>query len=362
MSDLDVAIRTVVRDCLAVGDGERLLVIGDGGATVAERMRAEGEAAGADAVLALMSERDNDGQEPPAPVAAAMAAADVVLAPTTKSLSHTRARIDASAAGARIATLPGVTEDMLARVMSVDLDELSRRTAAIAERLSAASEARVRCPNGSDLLLSLAGRTAIADDGRLTQPGDFGNLPCGESFLAPHEDTAEGLLVVDGSIAGSGPIDEPVELTIEAGRLRSVQGAAAEQLLEQLSRHGGENVAELGVGANERATVTGNVLEDEKILGTVHVAFGNSTSFGGQVDVPVHLDCVVLRPELELDGGPLVSGGRLLVGATCGPVAGRAPRPAAAPRACPRPARTGAAPPRARRCPATRRRAATRSR
>ena len=314
VSDLDAAMRTVVRDCLAVAQDERLLVVSDGSAVaVAEGLRAEGEAAGADAVLAVMAERETDGQPPPDPVGAAMAAADVVLAPTAKSLSHTRARMEASERGARIATLPGVTADMLGRVMNVDLAELSGRTAAIAERLSAASEARIRCPNGSDLRLSLDGRDAIADDGRLTQPGDFGNLPCGEGFIAPLEDSGAGRLVVDGSIAGVGAVAEPAELTIEGGRLSSVNGSAGERLLEQLARHGGENVAELGVGANDRAIVTGNVLEDEKILGTVHVAFGASASFGGVVEVPVHLDCVVLHPELELDGEPLVSGGRLLV-------------------------------------------------
>jgi leucyl aminopeptidase (aminopeptidase T) len=61
--------------------------------------------------------------------------------------------------------------------------------------------------------------------------------------------------------------------------------------------------------------VGGNVLEDEKVLGSVHVAFGASASFGGAVQVPIHLDCVVRRPELALDGEPLVSGGRLQLSA-----------------------------------------------
>jgi leucyl aminopeptidase (aminopeptidase T) len=303
-----------VRDSLGVTAGERLLVVCD--PTTSElgaRLREEGERAGADAVLALMAERAVNGEDPPAPIAAAMAASDAILAPTARSLSHSEARRRATEAGARIATLPGVTEEMLARVMSVDMDELERLTHAIAERLDAAAEARITCPNGSDLTLSLEGREGWPDDGRLNGKRAFGNLPAGEGFIAPLEDRGEGKLVIDGSIADIGLLDEPVELTIEGGRITKTTGAAGERLYEMLSEHGGENVAELGVGANAKATITGNVLEDEKVLGTVHVAFGASAGFGGVVKAPVHIDCVVLKPELALDGEPLVSGGRLLV-------------------------------------------------
>ena len=120
------------------------------------------------------------------------AAADVVLAPTVQSLSHTAARKAATEAGARVATLPGVTEEMLARVMSADMDGLRRKGRAIAELLTAGREARITCPNGSDLRLGLEGRTGIPDAGELTEPGAFGNLPCGEGFIAPVEGTRRG--------------------------------------------------------------------------------------------------------------------------------------------------------------------------
>src|SRR5688572_8550751 len=152
MSDLDSAVRAVVRDCLGVAEGEQVLVICNPATlALAERLRSEAAAAGADAVLALMDERDSHAAEPPGPLAAAMAAADVVLAPTVQSLSHTAARKAASEAGARIATLPGVTEEMLARVMSADMVGLRRRGRAIADALTAGTEARLTCPNGSEL-------------------------------------------------------------------------------------------------------------------------------------------------------------------------------------------------------------------
>jgi leucyl aminopeptidase (aminopeptidase T) len=316
MSSLERAVVAVVRECLDVKGGEEVLVISNPVThELGERLRSESARAGADAVLAVMDERASHAAEPPDALAAAMAASDVVLAPTVQSLSHTAARKAASERGARIGTLPGVTEEMLARVMSADMEGLRRKGRALADALTGASEARITCANGSDLRLGLEGREAISDAGELSTPGAFGNLPCGEGFIAPVEGTCEGPLVVDGSIAAVGIPDEPVTLTVAAGRLADATGAAGARLMELLTEHGPEatTVAELGIGSNEKATLTGNVLEDEKILGTVHVAFGASAAIGGTVQVPVHLDCVAMKPDVALDGEPVVRAGELLV-------------------------------------------------
>lgn len=315
--DLDKGVAAVVRECLGVREGEEVLVICNRATSeLGGRLRDEAEAAGAEAVLALIAERASHGAEPPASVAAAMLAADAVMAPTVQSLSHTAARRAATEAGVRIATLPGVTAEMLARVMSADMEGLRRKGQAIAEALDRGSEARVSCPNGSDLRLGLGGRRAIPDAGELGAPGAFGNLPCGEGFIAPLEGTADGRLVVDGSIAGIGLVAEPVALTVSGGHLTDASGEQGRELLELLAAGGsdGTNVAELGIGTNEMAILTGEVLEDEKILGTAHVAFGASAAIGGTVQVPVHLDCVVTLPTVEVDGEAILRDGDLLVG------------------------------------------------
>ena len=317
MSDLERAVSAVVRDCLGVAEDESVLVVCNP-ATIGLGTRLRGEAGklGADAAMALITERESHAAEPPAPVAAAMAAADVVLAPTIQSLSHTAARRAATEAGARIATLPGATEEMLARVMSADMAGLRRKGGAIAELLSAGADARITCANGSDLRLGLEGRNGLPDAGDLTAPRAFGNLPCGEGFIAPIEGTVDGRLVVDGTIAAIGTVAEPIELIVERGHLVAASGREGERLMELLSAHGedGTNVAELGIGTNEKAELTGNLLEDEKILGSCHVAFGASAAIGGTVQVPVHLDCVVMRPNVDVDGEPVVRDGTLLVG------------------------------------------------
>lgn len=311
--DLTRAVETVVRRCLAVREGEEVVVVGDAStADIAIALRDEAERAGADATLAIATARDIDGAEPSRAVAVALAAADVFVAPTSWSISHTRARKDASDAGARGATMPGVTADMLARLMSCDFDVMGERSRKVADLLTAADGAHVTCPRGTDLRLELGGRTAIPDDGLLTEPGAFGNLPCGEGFIAPTG--GEGVLYA-ASLAKIGLAAPPTRLTVADGRLVAGEGPLGGELLERLQAAGeeGPTIAELGVGTNERAGLTGNILEDEKMLGTVHVAFGNSAGIGGTVSVPIHLDVLVLDATLTVDGTTVLDGGRLVL-------------------------------------------------
>jgi leucyl aminopeptidase (aminopeptidase T) len=297
--DLDTAVKAVVTTCLGVQPEENVVIVADDGTrAIGEAMLAAARDAQAEAVLTLMSPRANHGEEPPDAVAAALKAAHVFIAPTTRSISHTRARKAASDGGARGATLPGVTADLLARLMTADLEALKQRSQTVAQLLTDADDAHVTCPRGTDFRLDLTGRTGISDDGDLRAPGAFGNLPCGEGFIAPLH--GEGTIVIaDGTT-----------LTVEEGRL-----TAGEPLLSTLLGAGelGANLAELGVGTNEKATLTGNILEDEKMLGTVHIAFGASAGIGGTVSVPIHIDSVVLEPTLTVGGTTVLTQGRFLL-------------------------------------------------
>jgi leucyl aminopeptidase (aminopeptidase T) len=315
MPDLGPAVETTLRRCLAVTAGEDVVVVVDPVMqAIGEALREGAAKLGADAVLLVMDERADHGTEPASPVAAAMAACDVFVAPTVKSLSHTEARRRACQAGARGATMPGVTEEMLGRVMAIDFGLMAARSRAVARLLGAASSAHISCPAGTDLTLNLAGRDGAADDGDLTERGAFGNLPAGEGFISPVD--AEGT-VVAASLAGFGLAGRRPRLTIVDGRLVEATGDAGEALLTALAPFGelGRNVAELGVGTNESATLTGNVLEDEKVLGSVHVAFGASAGIGGSVSVPIHIDVVVAGASLTVDGRPVLDAGRYVLAA-----------------------------------------------
>ena len=311
MAQLQDAVATVIEKCLGVEVGEDVLVIVDPGTlAIGEAVRQHAGAVGADAILAIMDERATDGSEPPDSLAAALAACDGYVAATTRSLSHTIARKQASDAGVRGATMPGITAEMLARVMSVDFEAMARRSNALAHMLTTGTVARVTCPLGTDATFDLRDRAAIADTGDLTSPGAFGNLPCGEAFVAPA--SGEGR-VVASSLARLG-ISDPVTLTVRAGRLVAAEGGLGPEYIRLLREHGelGTNLAELGIGTNESATLTGKVLEDEKILGTIHVAFGASAAIGGTVSVPIHLDAVVTKASVTIDGTPALEAGRLV--------------------------------------------------
>jgi aminopeptidase len=313
MSDLRRAVDTVVGPCLGIERGEDVVIVVDRttepiGAALREAVaRLEAEP-----VVTVMEPREVDGQEPPATVAAALAAASVFIAPTCRSLSHTRARKAASDAGARGATLPGVTEDMLARLMAADFPVMADRSHRVAELLTAAQEARVTCPLGTDLKLDISGREGIADDGDLSAPGAFGNLPCGEGFISPLG--GEGTQFAS-SLATLGLPDGPVEVSVRDGRLAAASGSAGARWAGLMDAAGayGRNLAELGVGTNDRATLTGNILEDEKMLGTVHIAFGASAGIGGTVSVPVHLDCLIADATLDVGGTRVLETGRFVL-------------------------------------------------
>lgn len=226
-------------------------------------------------------------------------AIDVMLAVSGRSLTHTRFRRLLTAGGhVRAATMPGVEPAMFDGVMTADWPLVAARSRTVAGLLSRASRAVIRSGRNRLLELDLAGRPGIADTGLLTEAGAFGNLPGGEAFIAPIEGRAHGVLAV-------GPRENPeaARILIEGGRLVGLEGESPwfGRLREALdAHHDAANVAELGVGTNEKAAASDSILEAEKILGTVHVAFGDNAGFGGAVAVPFHQDFVVYGPSLQL--------------------------------------------------------------
>jgi len=190
--------------------------------------------------------------------------------------------------------------------MAVDWREVARKTGACAAVLNKAARVVVRGANGTYLRMDLGGRTCHPDDGLLHTPGKYGNLPAGEAFLAPLEGTAQGVLVAEWSQTDK--LLRPMALWVRDGLLHEVEGdgPAADLLRRKIKESPlNANVAELGVGTNPGAKRPDNILESEKILGTIHVAFGDNHGFGGKVATPFHQDYVVFKASLaaELPGG-----------------------------------------------------------
>lgn len=305
--NLQERAQTILSTNLALGENETLLVVTDDPTReVGQLFYDAARALGRRALLMVMPEGRVTGEEPPAAVAAAMKTADVALCPTAKSITHTTARIEAAAAGTRVVTMPGVTMDMLRDgAACADYAEVERRTMALTERLTHAKTARIE-KDGHVLTMDLNGRNGVASPGVYRTPGASGNFPSGEAYIAPLEGGANGSVVIDGSMVGIGTLAEPLVVTLENGRLVQAEGgdangAYAEQLSILFARPENGTIAELGIGTNERAKLCGIILEDEKLYGTVHVAFGTNASFGGVTKADCHYDGIVLRPTLYLD-------------------------------------------------------------
>jgi len=309
------AARTAALQCLGVGAGDAVLVVTDPPCVeVGTALWEAAKEAGAEAMLLWLLPRKTHGSEPPQPVAEAMRHARVCFLPTSRSLTHTVARRQASEAGARVASLPGITPEIFQRAMDVDYHEVRALTLRVGNWLEQGTEVRLTSPAGTDLCLSIAGRTPVLDTGLYLEPGSFGNLPAGEAYVAPVEGTAEGVLVVDGSMAGVTGLDAPIRIEVIDGRAGAITGGRAAMELAELLTAAGEDartLAELGVGTNASARISGHVLEDEKVLGTVHVALGANASFGGKVQVACHLDGILRRPSMWVDGRQVMREGEL---------------------------------------------------
>lgn len=305
--------KSVLRSSLAVQAGETVLVVTDDTRdAIGKAIYLAAKELGAEAMLLQMGERSVSGEEPPAPVAAAMKAADVIVCPTAKSLTHTNARIEAVKNGARMATMPGITEAMFQQgAITADYDRVGKLTAVLTDRLTKAATARI-CKQGHELVLDLKGRSGVPSPGVYKTPGTSGNLPSGEAYIAPVENGTQGSMVIDGSMVGVGKLEHPITVTIRNGVLQSVEGDDG-KLAILLQRPENGTVGELGIGTNEKAILCGIILEDEKVYGTVHIAFGTNTSFGGVNKADCHMDGIILQPDLYLDDELIIRQGEFVI-------------------------------------------------
>ncbi|MCC7202380.1 MAG: aminopeptidase [Nitrospirae bacterium] len=244
---------------------------------------------------------------------------DVVIGMANFSTSHTRFRhLLTKIRGARYASMPMFDPGMFTGPMDVDWNTVKRRTEYVAGLITKAESVTMKCPLGTSLSIGLSGRTGFADTGIITEKGSFGNLPAGEVYAAPLEGTSEGVMVLEWSTTKR--LSPPVTLTVKEGKVVKVEGDQAfVEYLENIFRVSptATNIAELGIGTNDKASRADNILEAEKILGTTHIALGDNTTFGGITSANFHEDYVFFNPTLILgygDGGTetIISNGKLI--------------------------------------------------
>ncbi len=318
ISKLDKAAEIAIKICMNVKRKEKILVISDfNKRDIGLAIHLNALRLGYSSLYVEMKPGKRNGEEPSEEVSELMKMFDVVFCPTTTSLTHTDARREASALGVRIATFPGITKEVMLRGLNADYNKIAKLSIKLKNILQKGKFIRVTTLLGTDVSFDFTGRIPIASKGLFHKKGESGNLPTGETYLAPLEGTSNGKIVIDGSIASIGLLkNEKVIVEIKNGYATKFYGSkTAKRLFNMLNEVGKEafNIAEFGIGTNDSAKLSGILLEDEKVMGTIHFAFGNNKSMGGNIGVPIHIDGVIKKPTVYLDKKLLMRDGKLMI-------------------------------------------------
>jgi leucyl aminopeptidase (aminopeptidase T) len=310
--------------CLTVQPGERVAVLVDEPlADVGLRVCDAATAAGAHVTLTVIPDSSRPITTADAPFVASLAEVDALLfwigstSPPEFGAHRYPIYERSTVTGTRIAFGAEIDEGILQHEMSADYDAVRELCTAMVARLAGSAHVRVTTPGGTDCTFDLSGRSWIVDDGRIEGRSAFGNLPGGEVYIAPVRAGAEGVCVIDRSIAvpGLGLLREPIAITFRAGRIVDVAGGReADRVREVIAAagEGGDNVAELGIGTNAGARLTGSIITDEKVLGTAHVAFGdNEGKYGGDNKASIHVDGVMADASIWIDGALAIDRGAI---------------------------------------------------
>jgi leucyl aminopeptidase (aminopeptidase T) len=308
--------RKIVDDCTALDTGEFCLLVKDFDTSGLHRaLEAAIRDCGGIPVVLSLPEEVYLADSLPQRLEIAMTSADVVLICTREIFPHGPRR-SATEAGARVLSMCTVTEEMALRALPVDYEELSRVTKRAADLLSRATEVLITSQAGTEIRMEITGRRVTYLDGLTREPGTSTALPAGVVALAPLSETAEGRVILDGSIHSFGLLEKPVALTVKKGRIETVEGEKQAEALLRLLDAADENarcIAEVGLGTNPSATYVGNLVEDERVRGSGHIGLGRNTHLGGTIDSAVHIDATIRKPSIYLDGEMIVSEGSLTI-------------------------------------------------
>ncbi len=310
--NLRKSAKIVFHQCLGIKKGEKVLIITDKPCREIGQVLWDELPDQSRSLLVEIPPTGGHGREPSPEVAELLKNFDAFVIPTSFSLTHTRARIEATKHGIRGATMPGITREVMIRTLNADYDRIARITRKAVSLLTRTNDVLIKTGKKFELYLDIKNRPGHPDTGIIRKPGSFSNLPAGEAYCAPVENKSEGRVIIDGSFAPIGLLRNPVILTIKSGRIAKIEGNRELEKIFERAGEKGKVLCELGIGTNYKAVVTGNVLEDEKVMGTIHLAFGNNLGFGGKNDAKIHLDGVIRKPWVWFDGQLVIKQGKIL--------------------------------------------------
>jgi leucyl aminopeptidase (aminopeptidase T) len=312
---LKKAAKTAIEDYVMVDPREALLIVYD--TTMQKLAFALRDAAKNNSDRVFMMEIPHieiNGDEPPNQLIDVMRAFDVVITVTTKGITHTGPRHQATKGGVRVASIPEMSEEAFCRNIDVQRSRIEDLNDAIWEAFQGATIVHVTTESGTDVTFEVTEREVIKSSGRLHYLGSWGTLPSGEVYVAPIEEETTGVIVADASIGEIGLATTPVEIEVMDGTIIDIRGRGATKTKFENLMHGTDvesrTVGAFGIGTNYNAQISGDIAEDEKVLGTCHFSFGNNFSFGGTLTPPSQISVVVIDPTIEIDGKILMRAGK----------------------------------------------------
>ncbi|MCS7135216.1 MAG: aminopeptidase [Candidatus Aenigmarchaeota archaeon] len=296
-----------VKQCMKIKKGESVLIITDEKMNVLLPRYIEEACKKQKAKTTVLQIKplERNGQEPEKGIAKMMKEFEVEFLITSKSLSHTKARRQACKAGARIASMPGITEfSFVEGGLTADYNLVKRLCVKMFNKIKNANKFEIKSANGTELTMEIGDYVIDIDEGLYHKPGNFGNLPAGEVCTSPNDLSVNGIAVIDKM----GRFGENIVLEIENSFVKNIQGEKLKKEVDEIGKKA-RIIAEVGIGTNPKAKIIGNVLEDEKVFGTMHIALGNNVSFGGKNKVQFHQDGIITKPTLIVDGKTIIKDG-----------------------------------------------------
>ena len=314
--------KILVEHCASIKPGETVLIVTDflliG---IAEVIAEAAKAVDAEVIMTVMAPTGIDGAEPPDAVAAAMKEVDCVIMPVTKSLSHTNAVRDAiQNSGVRVVSMTAFTEELMIKGgLFADFSRQKPICDKIAQLLTETNTIHVTTQAGMDLTFSVKGRKGNSHCCIVDSPG-FTAVPNIEANLSPVEGTTNGIIVGDGSIPyyDIGVLTEPITFKVKDGFVCEITGGIQAQTIRNIMAEQNDkfvyNIAQFAIGLNPLCTeLTGIMLNDEGVLGTIHMGIGTSSNLGGTTKATTHFDVIICNPDVMFDEKIVLENGELRI-------------------------------------------------
>ena len=311
----------VVRELVRPEPGDPFLIITDtvSDMDVAQACLAAGLRAGADTQLIIKDRLPKGAASEPGPILSQAILASRLILEFCGGIVRAPATIEARSKGARLLStyLKGVEDYALRALVDVDVPTMLRNADRVAELWENTKVCRTTSPQGTDITFEMAPRPVIIGDGALTEDGEVDFFPGAQVSIAPVEETINGTIVVDASDSVQGVVNTPYSLIMKNGVITAVEGGKEADIMRNwLETRNDETIFRLchfSIGLNPQAGISGNMLEDERMLAAIDCGFGyQDPKFEGTVGLsPYHMDIMLATPTVYLDGEEMSGGGKM---------------------------------------------------